>query len=474
MKALKGILLVLLGIVLLFAYIAGGSLLAYRVQPTLTEEEKQELDGQNIWGDRTAEERAAVIEDNEKALEERVCMIQHATQELILSTFAFHADNSGKVLIGALLEAADQGVDVKILVDGFESWTAMEWNPYFYALSSHPQVQIKVYNKANPLLPWKLMGRMHDKYLIADDSLYILGGRNSYDYFLGDFPTHKNFDRDVLVYCEQPEANISIQDLKTDFSGIWEQKACKLYHDQTCLADQSSVKRAREDIEKNYAAYCAEEKEALQDTDYRVRTSKVDRIALLHNPTGYASKKPELWYQLTSLMKSAEHSVKIHTPYIICNDYMYDSLAEIADQVDQVSIMTNSVGNNGNPFGGADYLENKDKILATGVDVWEYEGGTSYHGKSVLIDDRIAVVGSFNLDMRSVYLDTELMLVIDSKEVAGMLGDAMDAYETKARKANPDGTYENPNHVEPRKISEKKQRQIELIRKFGKNLRFLF
>ena len=224
----------------------------------------------------------------------------------------------------------------------------------------------------------------------------------------------------------------------------------------------------------NYAAYCAEEKEALQDTDYRVRTSKVDRIALLHNPTGYASKKPELWYQLTSLMKSAEHSVKIHTPYIICNDYMYDSLAEIADQVDQVSIMTNSVGNNGNPFGGADYLENKDKILATGVDVWEYEGGTSYHGKSVLIDDHIAVVGSFNLDMRSVYLDTELMLVIDSKEVAGMLGDAMDAYETKARKANPDGTYENPNHVEPRKISEKKQRQIELIRKFGKNLRFLF
>ena len=59
--------------------------------------------------------------------------------------------------------------------------------------------EIKLYNKANPLKPWKMMGRMHDKYLIADGKRYILGGRNTYNYFLGDFPGHKNYDRDVLV-----------------------------------------------------------------------------------------------------------------------------------------------------------------------------------------------------------------------------------------------------------------------------------
>jgi len=42
------------------------------------------------------------------------------------------------------------------------------------------------------------MGRMHDKYLIADGKTYILGGRNTYNYFLGEFPGHKNYDRDVL------------------------------------------------------------------------------------------------------------------------------------------------------------------------------------------------------------------------------------------------------------------------------------
>ena len=51
-----------------------------------------------------------------------------------------------------------------------------------------------------------------------------------------------------------------------------------------------------------------------------------------------------------------------------------------------------------------------------GINIWEYEGGYSYHGKSILIDDDLSVIGSFNMDMRSAYLDTELMLVIRSKD----------------------------------------------------------
>ena len=65
------------------------------------------------------------------------------------------------------------GVHIRLLVDGMESWIDMEGNPYFYGLSSHENVEIKLYNKANPLKPWKMMGRMHDKYLIADGKRYI-------------------------------------------------------------------------------------------------------------------------------------------------------------------------------------------------------------------------------------------------------------------------------------------------------------
>ena len=159
-------------------------------------------------------------------------------------------------------------------------------------------------------------------------------------------------------------------------------------------------------------------------------------------------------------MEQADSQVKIHTPYIICNEYMYDGLKKVCDSVENVSLMTNSVGNNGNPFGSADYYAHKDKVLGTGLEVWEYEGGYSYHGKSVLIDDDISVVGSFNIDMRSVYLDTELMLVIRSSEINKQLEEGMMTYEKMSRQVLEDGTYNNPYHVEPIALTKKKQIKI--------------
>ena len=112
---------------------------------------------------------------NPEALLQRVRLIRNAKEDIILSTFAFQSDESGKLILGALHDAADRGVHIRLLVDGMESWIDMEGNPYFYGLSSHENVEIKLYNKANPLKPWKMMGRMHDKYLIADGKRYILG-----------------------------------------------------------------------------------------------------------------------------------------------------------------------------------------------------------------------------------------------------------------------------------------------------------
>lgn len=56
-----------------------------------------------------------------------------------------------------------------------------------------------------------------------------------------------------------------------------------------------------------------------------------------------------------------------------------------------------------------------------GAKVLEYHGGVSYHGKSAVIDDRLTIVGSFNMDMKSAYQDTELMLVIDSRPLCEIL-----------------------------------------------------
>lgn len=527
-KTIKTLLVLLLAVVILVVAIVACALITYHRQPVLTQEDKEELAVDSIWKTRTQPERARIIEDNGDALLERVKMISNAKSEIVLSTFDFRADESGKIILGALIDAADRGVSVNVIVDGVSGFLRMKGNPYFEALAASSGTSIKIYNKVNPLAPWRSMGRLHDKYLIADKSSYIIGGRNTFSYFLGSNSQYKNYDRDVLVYCENANEDSSVNDLLSYFENVWNYKESKPYMSgvnslesdsghfiinadenndksnsvtkkKSKLLSKSDVVAAKEELISLYTEYYANNSdniftvtsydEELKNSDYDNisgdRTDNTDNniykdtyevrnIALLSNPIEYTSKKPVVWYQLVELMKNAHSKVKIHTPYIICNDYMYDGLEEVCNSVENVSLMTNSIGNNGNPFGSADYYVNKNKILGTGIDVWEYEGGYSYHGKSVLIDDNISVIGSFNLDMRSAYLDTELMLVIDSEDINRQLSESMESYEHVARNANSDGSYDNPYDVEPVELSQYRRRQMMLIKNFVLWARYLF
>ena len=87
------------------------------------------------------------------------------------------------------------------------------------------------------------------------------------------------------------------------------------------------------------------------------------------------------------------------------------------------------------PWGCTDYLNQKKKILNTGADVYELMNEVPVHTKAVLLDDRLSVVGSYNLDMRSTYLDTELMLVIDSKELNQQIQSTEGTYIEKSKEA---------------------------------------
>ena len=302
-----------------------GICITYKKQPAVSDATIKETQNIMSVAGRENTERAVIIEKNSQALLERVRLIQNAKDEIILSTFAFKSDESGKLILGALHDAADRGVHVRILVDGMESWIDMEGNPYFYGLSSHENVEIKLYNKANPLKPWKTMGRMHDKYLIADGKIYILGGRNTYNYFLGDFPGHKNFDRDVLVVCDEPQKDNSVNQLWNYFETIWEQEDCRYFHNSKKLADRQSVKKAVLELQEGYQQYFEVNKEKICDKDYADETFETEKITLLSNPIHTQAKEPVVWYQLGELMKNAKERVKIHTPYIICNDMMYNT-----------------------------------------------------------------------------------------------------------------------------------------------------
>ena len=178
-------------------YVLLGAVLPFVRQPSVSEKTKKKVEQDSFYGAGEGPERARVLADNGEALEERIRLISQAEERIIMSTFEFRTDESGMDMLAALLDAAKRGVQVQLLVDGFAAFTNMTGNEYFMALSGMETAEIRIYSSVNPLLPWRLMGRMHDKYLIADDTAYILGGRNTYDYFLGDHDGYKNYDWDM-------------------------------------------------------------------------------------------------------------------------------------------------------------------------------------------------------------------------------------------------------------------------------------
>lgn len=455
---------------LLVVYLLAGAMLPYIRQPEISEDFQKSFDVKQFYGEGVCCDRAAVIEDNGEALGERIRMIEHAEKSIILSTFDFHADVSGKQMLAALKAAAERGVQVRILMDGFNSWLRMTGNACFYALASDENVAVKLYNPVNPLLPWRAMSRMHDKYLIADDSLYLLGGRNIYDYFLGDQEGHKNYDRDVLVY-NTGGGESSLNQVRSYFEGIWNSSLCRTWNDGRWISWIPAVRRAQIELAEQYADMKQEHADWFREVDYRSLTVETNRITLLSNPTGLYSKEPQVFYSLCELMKQADYEVVWHTPYLICNDWMYEKLGEVSDAVPSVSVMTNSVTNNGNPFGAVDYALHREELLKTGITVQEYEGGISYHGKSAVVDDELAIVGSFNIDMKSTYQDTELMLVIHSKEACSRLKQNLLSYQKEAKTA-PQSGGDAALYADDAGGIEKLQRRI--IKYLNPFLRFLF
>lgn len=445
-------------------YLILGSVIPYMHQPKVSSEYAKNLEVESFYSDTVSADRAMIIKENGPALQERLELISSAKERILLSTFAFKADEAGKDVLAALLDAAERDVEIKILADGFNSWLYMEFNPYFYALSAKPNVEIKIYNKVNPFTPWKAMGRMHDKYVLADDTAYILGGRNTFGYFLGDYEGYKNHDWDVLIYNAKGKGSTSsLYQIEEYFNAMWKKETCSLFHNSEKLSKKGRVVKAAQELRERYERLLENNHNLAQNHNYEEKTYPANKVTLISNPTDIYPKEPIVFYTLAEIMKNAKKNVYIHTPYMICNNMMYNSFADIAENVPQFNLLTNSAVNNGNLFAAGDYLRNKEKLLNTGMSILEYEGGTSYHGKCIAVDDDMSLIGSFNMDMRSVYLNTELMLAINGKELNASLREQMESYEDKSLRVINVDTYEDNPSVQKQKMPKIKENLLEIV-----------
>ena len=157
---------------------------------------------------------------------------------------------------------------------------------------------------------------------------------------------------------------------------------------------------------------------------------------------------------------------------VICNGYMYDVLQGISDHA-KLQIVLNAVEKGSNPWGCTDYLNQKKKILETGADVYELMNDYPVHTKAVLINDRLSVVGSYNLDMRSTYLDTELMLVIDSEKLSQQIHETESDYMEKSKEVLANGQETEGAKYQGKVLNRKKKLYYGVLRIIIRPLRQL-
>ena len=375
-------------------------------------------------------ERVRCIDDNQEAMERRLQLIESAQKELALSTYYLGDDDAGKDIMAALAAASGRGVKVQILVDGFCEYLNLRHSDSFYALADCPNTEIRIYNPVSILFPAKNNYRLHDKYLIADDCTYILGGRNTRSKSIGSYPGKQDIDRDVLV--RNDGADGSIMELKDYFRTVWNGP------DSKPVKKGKGTEEAGKQLLQRYEMLKKENPDTFQVPDFNAITIPAKSVHLLANPVNAGNKAPLLWTQMMELMKNSS-DVQIVTPYIILSRQMYDDLQQVTAHA-QVKILTNAPESGANPSGCADLLNQKKRILRTGLELCEYAGEKSAHTKTVLIDDNLSLIGSFNFDMRSAYLDTELMLAIDCPELNHYLREENDRKLRSSRCTAPDGT----------------------------------
>lgn len=395
-------------------------------------------------------ERIRCIDENVDALIWRLRMIERAKESIVLSTFDLREDESGTDMMAALYAAAERGVKIQILVDGAYQLLFLQNSKIFQTLCTHENVNAKIYNPPGITTFARLNYRMHDKYLIIDEDMYLLGGRNTNDIFLGDYKKGKNVDREILVYETEPGQGTSFQELKAYFSEICKETHVKSYQPDSSRDSEAQRKEFRERYEKLCVMY-----DIKGYNNWLEDTISVESISLLTNGTHARMKEPQLLQKLEQMIL-ASNKVYIQTPYVICDDYMYEVL-EKACRNAEVRILLNAVEKGSNPWGCTDYLNNKEKILRTGVTIHEVMNEQALHTKTIILDDDISVVGSFNYDIRSAYLDTEMMLVIESKELNAHLQNMCDSYIEKSMEVSPDGTEITHDKYIPKKLSTSKQ-----------------
>jgi putative cardiolipin synthase len=386
----------------------------------------------------------------------RVQMINAAERTLDMQYFIFRADETGKLLAAAVLRAADRGVRVRLMLDDGETKSGDE---QMAALDAHPQIEVRVYNpfayRGSSMFlrglefsfnSARLDYRMHNKLMIVDNSIALVGGRNVGDQYFQVDPESQYADDDVFA------GGPIVQRLSGTFDEFWN---CELAIPARALTKGMTSDAAL----AKYRRVLEEHRQEVKGDgmDYTSRIASGEPLAgmlsgrlplvwagaqlVYDSPDKKRVEKGEMIGKLmhkpvASAVAAVQSELLMISPYLIPGDEGMQLFAALRERNVTVRVLTSSLEASTVILAQAGYMKYRVPLLEMGVNIYEIRsllgnsrgsgqtanisrfGNYSLHAKLFVLDRQRLFVGSMNFDQRSMHLNTEIGLIIDSPELA--------------------------------------------------------
>jgi len=408
-----------------------------------------------------------LLSDNTDAFVARFALATLAEKTLDIQYYIMHNDASGQYLAYAILAAADRGVKIRILVDDI-NLSGRDSN--LKLLDKHDNIEICIFN---PLVSrnWfriielvinldRAGRRMHNKAFIADNSVAIIGGRNIGDEYFDARHSLNFVDLDLLSIG--PIVNDISQSFNAYWQSRWATSVAQLSKTRVVKKQLSGIRNQLKDRwhrARNTAYFQSLKQSDLtqkilnQDIHFIWAEAKLfydqpEKVAQNHN-----TKLIHFGPHIMPYFEQASNELLITSPYFVPGAEGLHWLLKKQQSGTRIKVITNSLASTDVIAVHAGYQKYRKQLIQAGVSLFELKttaaplrkkagkwlkgiSSSSLHAKYMIVDQRYVFIGSANIDPRSKSLNTEIGIMVDSKELA------QQAKQLFTRTANPENCHQ--------------------------------
>jgi cardiolipin synthase C len=412
-----------------------------------------------------------LIPDGPDAFLARLTLVELAERSLDLQYYIWHDDTVGKLLIGAVMRAADRGVRVRLLID--DVGASLD-DRTLLLLDAYPNIEVRLFNPISSRSAralWMITDfsrvnrRMHNKSITADNQLTIVGGRNIGNEYFEASAVMNYADLDALAI------GAAVAAVSARFDRYWNSP---IVYGITELRDKppapGDLERAAAELrafeqEQRAAPYAQAMRESrlsqeLRDGRVSFSPARIEVTADDPGKVEHAGKDPSqnLMPQLRPQFDGARESVMLVSPYFVPRKGGVAFLRSLRARGVRVRVLTNGLASTDVVPVFGKYKKYRRQLLEAGVELYEIDpvhdldgpagplqtsdgakagdakaSRAALHGKVLSFDCLQFFVGSMNLDPRSAFTNTEIGFLVDAPDVAGSLCEGLE--KTFARSA---------------------------------------